>query len=380
MSTTLTLPNRKNVNLAFTSGSSTSLTSSLERGVTTLQVNRPQGFSTSGLEDAVTLESILADAEIAFQADGQGFTDTDEVTLWTNNGTLGSNYNVQNTTGSRTPSFTATGGSFTKTGALEFKDHSSSSSSEYLRFSEVAYASSSAGGYTHQEAFDITYGSDYDTGGADYSGNDNFTGGPFCIYQVFSYGAGYNATWPPAVTSMLVSDLTPSSPVWNDPPGSGVPPVFFQPTSYAPALQFESNDLNIWSRFGSSASFTLSPNYEERDLSEGVQSDKPFVHVIYRGGNNDIYVYDENGAQIGYQAANSFVYNWDGYTNANDASFPFQFGAFGRYGGLGASRYSIHKPANNVPSYIAAFGVINKDITKIKAQNLGRLLGEKYLP
>jgi hypothetical protein len=91
-------------------------------------------------------------------------------------------------------------------------------------------------------------------------------------------------------------------------------------------------------------------------------------------------VYDENGAQIGYQAANSFVYNFDGYTNANDASFPFQFGAFGRYGGLSATRYSIHKPADNVPSYIAAFGVINKDITKIKAQNLGRLLGEKYLP
>jgi len=368
MSTTLTLPNRKNVNLAFTSGSSTSLTSSLERGVTTLQVNRPQGFSTSGLDDAVTLESILADAEIAFQADGQGFTDGDDVTSWTNNGTLGSSYNVENTTGSRTPSFTATGGSFTKTGALAFADHSTWNSSEYLRFSGAGYASSSVGGYTHQEAYSITYNGTYGAVGA------------FCIYQVFSYGAGYNTQWPPAVTSMLVSDLTPSSPVWNDPPGSSLPAVFFQPTSYAPALQFESNDLNIWSRNGSSASFLLSPNYEERDLSEAIQSDKPFVHVIYRGENNDVYVYDENGAQIGYQAANSFNYNWDGYTTANDAEFPFQFGAFGRYGGLSATRYSINKPANNVPSYIAAFGVINKDITKIKAQNLGRLLGEKYLP
>ena len=125
MSATFTTPNRKNVNLTFTSGSSASLTSSLERGVTTLQVNRPQGFSTSGPDDAVTLEEILVDAEIAFQADGQGFTNGGSVSTWTNNGTKGSDYNaVSGGDASRDPIYDIDDASnpFANTGAVYFED------------------------------------------------------------------------------------------------------------------------------------------------------------------------------------------------------------------------------------------------------------------
>ena len=69
MAINFTAPKRKNVDLSFTSSTDilTTLTSSLERGVTTLEVNKPQGFTLSSPNDAVDLDAILADAEIAFQ-------------------------------------------------------------------------------------------------------------------------------------------------------------------------------------------------------------------------------------------------------------------------------------------------------------------------
>ena len=102
------------------------------------------------------------------------------------------------------------------------------------------------------------------------------------------------------------------------------------------------------------------------------------MQVIYRDSVGDIYVFNQNGEQIGYEAeggtlSGGFITGFN-----NESKFKFQFGAFGRIGNLTA--YFLTKPAADVGSYIAAFGVINKDITKIKAQNLGRLLGEKYVP
>ena len=72
----------------------TTFTSSLERGVTTLEVNKPQGFNLSSVGDAIELDDILVDAEIAFQADGQEFTNGGSISTWTNNGTKGSTHNA----------------------------------------------------------------------------------------------------------------------------------------------------------------------------------------------------------------------------------------------------------------------------------------------
>ena len=126
MAINFTAPKRKNVDLSFTSSTDilATLTSSLERGVTTLEVNKPQGLALSSPNDAVDLETILADAEIAFQADGQGFTNGNDVTEWVNNGTLGTDYNVKNTTGGQYPTFDTDDGDnpFSTTGAILFKD------------------------------------------------------------------------------------------------------------------------------------------------------------------------------------------------------------------------------------------------------------------
>ena len=355
MSTTFTTPDRKNVNLAFTSGSSTSLTSSLERGVTTLQVNRPEGLSASGPDDAVTLASILADAEVAFQADGQGFTNGGNITSWTNNGTLGTEYNVSNTIGGQYPTFDTDDADnpFT-TGALLFKDSNTSiDTAQFLSFTGVDTPTdpvSPVTGETNQAAYDATYNSNYESGT-----------GSFTIYQVFSYETGFTALVPPAVTSNLMSNLIPSNPGFQS--GANT----FNANMYRPAIQFEGNDLNIYDRDNSSQT-GISLDYEEEGLDVTASAGVAFIQVIYRDSVGDIYVFDKNGVQIGYEAVGS----------NNEAGFKLQFGAFGRVGNLVA--YSLIKPAANKGSYIAAFGVINKDITKIKAQNLGRLLGEKYLP
>ena len=162
MAINFTAPKRKNVDLSFTSSTDilTTLTSSLERGVTTLEVNKPQGFTLSSPNDAVDLDAILADAEIAFQADGQAFTNGSNVTEWTNNGTLGTNYNVKNTTGGQYPTFDTDNADnpFSTTGAILFKDSNVSlGTSQFLSFRGEATGVSPSvpvGVGKNQEAFD----------------------------------------------------------------------------------------------------------------------------------------------------------------------------------------------------------------------------------
>ena len=367
MAINFTAPKRKNVDLSFTSSTDilATLTSSLERGVTTLEVNKPQGLTLSSPNDAVNLETLLADAEIAFQADGQGFTNGGDVTEWTNNGTLGTNYNVKNTTGSRYPTFDIDDADnpFSTTGAILFKDSNESTGSQFLSFrgeSNGVGAGTSPGPGGNQAAFDETYGSDYESGT-----------GPFAIYQVFAYETGFTTSVPPAVTSNVTSNVIPGSVDWDE----GASPVAFSPTIYRPAIEFENNDLNIYDREGSGVSIAY--DYLENDLSTTAAAGEPFVQVIYRDSVGDIYVFNQNGEQIAYEAEGGALTGFFvGFKN--EPNFKFQFGAFGRIGNLTA--YFLSKPAADVGAYIAAFGVINKDITKIKAQNLGRLLGEKYLP
>jgi len=368
MAINFTAPKRKNVDLSFTSSTDilATLTSSLERGVTTLEVNKPQAFTLSSPNDAIVLESILKDAEIAFQADGQGFTNGGNVTEWTNNGTLGADYNVKNTTGGQYPTFDTDDGDnpFSTTGAILFKDSNVSlETSQFLSFRGEATGvtpSVPVGIGKNQEAFDETYGSDYESGT-----------GPFAIYQVFAYETGFNTTVPPAVTSNLTSNIIQSAVGWDQ---GGA--TIFNPSIYRPAIQFENNDLNIYDREGSGVSVVY--DYLEDNLSTTAAAGEPFVQVIYRDSVGDIYVFNQNGEQIAYEAVDSE--GLGGFLSGfkNEPKFKFQFGAFGRIGNLTA--YSFSPPAANVGSYIAAFGVINKDITKIKAQNLGRLLGEKYVP
>jgi hypothetical protein len=369
MAINFTTPKRKNVDLLFSSSADVlaTLTSSLERGVTTLEVNKPQGLSLSSPNDAVDLEAILADAEIAFQADAQGFTNGGDVTEWTNNGTLGTNYNVKNTTGGQYPTFDTDDGDnpFSTTGAILFKDSNVSlGTSQFLSFRGEATGitpSVPVGIGENQEAFNETYGSDYESGT-----------GPFAIYQVFAYETGFNTSVPPAVTSNVTSNIIQSAVGWDQ---GGV--TSFNPSIYRPAIQFENNDLNIYDRTNS-GSVGLTFDYIEGDLSTTAAAGEPFVQVIYRDSVGDIYVFNQNGEQIGYEAEGGELTGFFSGSFKNQPKFKFQFGAFGRIGNLTA--YIFSKPAADVGSYIAAFGVINKDITKIKAQNLGRLLGEKYLP
>ena len=378
MAINFTAPKRKNVDLSFTSSTDilATLTSSLERGVTTLEVNKPQGLTLSSPNDAVDLETLLADAEIAFQADGQGFTNGGDVTEWTNNGTLGTNYNVKNTTGSRYPTFDIDDADnpFSTTGAILFKDSNVSTGSQFLSFRGTQFGVSAELGPSpgaNQAAYDQTYGSNYESGN-----------GPFAIYQVFAYETGFNTSVPPALTSNLTSILTPDSAGqggWE----TGFADNSFQPNMYRPAIEFEDNDLKIYDR-DSSNNLTFQLDYQESDLSQTAAAGQPFVHVIYRDSIGEIYVFNQNGEQIGHEPVDliendlGFGFGSSGFDN--QAGFKFQFGAFGRVGNLASLTYSFSKPAADVGSYIAAFGVINKDITKIKAQNLGRLLGEKYLP
>ena len=371
MAINFTAPKRKNVDLSFTSSTDilTTLTSSLERGVTTLEVNKPQGFTLSSPNDAVDLDAILADAEIAFQADGQAFTNGSNVTEWTNNGTLGTNYNVKNTTGGQYPTFDTDNADnpFSTTGAILFKDSNVSlGTSQFLSFRGEATGVSPSvpvGVGKNQEAFNETYGSDYESGT-----------GPFVIYQVFAYETGFNTSVPPAVTSNVTSNVRDTAVGWDEGGATA-----FSPVIYRPAIQFESNDLQIYDRTNS-GSVGISLDYLESNLSVTAAAGEPFVQVIYRDSVGDIYVFNHNGEQIGYEAEGgvitSFGFGPSGFNN--ESKFKFQFGAFGRIGNLTA--YSLIKPTADVGSYIAAFGVINKDITKIKAQNLGRLLGEKYVP
>jgi len=373
MAINFTAPKRKNVDLSFTSSTDVlaTLTSSLERGVTALEVNKPQGLILSSPNDAVDLETLLADAEIAFQADGQGFTNGGDVTEWTNNGTLAPNYNVKNTTGGQYPTFDTDDADnpFSTTGAILFKDSNiSTGSNQFLSFrgtgSGISAPTVPAPG-ENLAAYNQTYGPEYESGS-----------GPFAIYQVFAYETGFNTSVPPAVTSNVTSNKTPATPSFEE---GGILSAF-TPNMYRPAIQLESNDLNIYDRDDTSL-FAIHLDYQEKNLTYTAAAGEPFVQVLYRDAQGEIYVFNQNGEQVGHEPVDPTAASTSGFSPYgfdNQAGFKFQFGAFGRIGSL--QSYSFVKPAANVGSYIAAFGVINKDITKIKAQSLGRLLGEKYLP
>jgi hypothetical protein len=372
MAINFTQPKRKNVDLSFTSGTDvlTTLTSSLERGVTILEINKPQGVTLSSPNDAADLETILADAEIAFQADGQGFTNGGNVTEWVNNGTLGADYNVKNTTGGQYPTFDTddTDNPFSTTGSILFKDSNvSTGTSQFLSFRGTGTGESAPLNPAPGEnlvAYNQTYNPEYES-----------SNGPFVIYQVFAYETGFNTSVPPAVTSNVTSNLVPGTSGFDQ----GGPTSRFNAVMYRPAIQFESNDLNIYDR-DSTSQFAIYLDYQEKDLAYTAEAGEPFVQVIYRDAKGEIYVFDQNGQQVAHEPVDptETTSGFGPFGHDNQAGFKFQFGAFGRVGNL--EPYTFSKPAANVGSYIAAFGVINKDITKIKAQNLGRLLGEKYLP
>jgi hypothetical protein len=150
MAVSFTTPNRKNV-------------------VTTL-VTDPLSLNISGVEDALSLTTLLPTATIAFQADGQNFTHGLNVTAWTNNGTGGTTYDAS--TGGVTANEPVYDGLAADNpfkaplGALYFAD-SSLSAWDYLNLA-----------------------------------NKFSTSGAFVMYAVFGYETGFDGNTPPTLISV----------------------------------------------------------------------------------------------------------------------------------------------------------------------------------
>ena len=367
MSTTFTTPDRKNVNLAFTSGSSTSLTSSLERGVTTLQVNRPEGLSASGPDDAVTLASILADAEAAFQADGQGFTNGGSVSTWTNNGTKGSTHNaVSGGDASRDPIYDTDDASnpFITTGAIYFEDDQAQgsggdpSSSHFLSLSNR------------------------------YSAQNDMT-----LYVVAAYEDGFMPSKPPTIIETFIDssnsdDFTDST---NSETHHGYVMSFSTPTATTP--NWSDGGVNKFTivdkdtATGNTGGIASDPGETfdlKLDISEPFTSGTPEVFVVRKlATSGNVFIYNSAGDQVGFIAGGT---DDSAGVGINPVSFTVDMDGFGRqktYVGsfiFGSSVNHTKNFADGKGVYVAAVGAFNKDIGDQKSRSLGRLLGEKYLP
>jgi hypothetical protein len=367
MSTTFTIPNRKNVNLTFTSGSSASLTSSLERGVTTLQVNRPQGFSTSGPDDAVTLEDILVDAEIAFQADGQGFTNGGSVSTWINNGTKGSDHNaVSGGDASKDPIYDTDDASnpFVNTGAIYFEDDQSQgsggdpSSSHFLSLSNR------------------------------YSAQNDMT-----LYVVAAYEDGFMPSKPPTIIETFIdsSDSNDTPDNTNSETHHGYVMSFQTPTATTP--NWSDGGVNKFiivdkdTATGNTGGIASDPGETfdlKLDITESFTSGTPEVFVVRKlATSGNVFIYNSSGSQVGFIAGGT---DDSAGVGVNPVSFTVDMDGFGRqktYVGsfiFGSSFVHTSNFADGKGVYVAAVGAFNKDIGDQKSKALGRLLGEKYLP
>ena len=380
MSVELTTTKRKNVDLSFTSSTDilTTLTSSLERGVTTLEVNKPQGLSLSSVNDAIELDTILVDAEIAFQADGQGFTNGGSISTWANNGTKGSDYNaVSGGDASRDPIYDTDDASnpFANTGAVYFED-------------------------------DLSQGIEGGVGAALEShflslSNRYSVSGDMTLYVVAAYEDGFMPSKPPTIIETFI-DVSNSDGI-APPVGSGVDVntetyhgyvmSFSTPTSGATDTTWSDSGTNYFriidkdTATGNTGGLASDPG-PQYDLSLTLDRTGPFtsgtpeVFVVRKlATSGDVFIYNSSGSQVGFVAGGSSE------TGAiNPVSFTVDMDGFGRqkaYLGsfyFGSSFFHTRNFADGKGVYVAAVGAFNKDIGDQKSKALGRLLGEKYLP
>lgn len=366
MAINFTTPKRKNLDLSFTSGTDilTTLTSSLERGVTTLEVNKPQGVTLSSPNDAVGLDAILADAEIAFQADGQGFTNGGSVSTWTNNGTKGSDHNaVSGGDASRDPIYDTDDASnpFTTTGAIYFEDDQAQgsggdpSSSHFLSLSNR------------------------------YSAQDDMT-----LYVVAAYEDGFMPSQPPTIIETFIdsSNSNDTADVPNSETHHGYVMSFQTPSATTP--NWSDGGVNKFiivdkdTATGNTGGIVSDPGETfdlKLDITEPFTSGTAEVFVVRKlKTSGDVFIYNGIGAQVGFIAGGTTE---DG---TNPVSFTVDMDGFGRqktYVGsfiFGTSFVHTLNFADGKGVYVAAVGAFNKDIGDQKSKALGRLLGEKYLP
>ena len=377
MAINFTAPKRKNVDLSFTSSTDilATLTSSLERGVTTLEVKKPQGFTLSSPNDAVELNTILADAEIAFQADGQGFTNGGSVSTWINNGTKGSTHNaISGGDASRDPIYDTDDASnpFTTTGAIYFEDDQAQgsdgdpSSSHFLSLSNR------------------------------YSAQNDMT-----LYVVAAYEDGFMPSKPPTIIETFI-DISDSDGL-NPPIGSGIDVNSETHHGYVMSFQTPTSDPSVanWSdggvnKFtivdkdtatGTTGGATSDPGETfdlKLDITEPFTSGTPEVFVVRKlATSGDVFIYNGIGSQVGFISGGT---DDSAGVGINPVSFTVDMDGFGRqkqYVGsfiFGSSLLHNKNFADGKGVYVAAVGAFNKDIGDQKSKALGRLLGEKYLP
>ena len=371
MAINFTTPKRKNLDLSFTSGTDilTTLTSSLERGVTTLEINKPQGVTLSSPSDAADLETILADAEIAFQADGQGFTNGGSVSAWTNNGTKGSDHNaVSGGDASRDPIYDTDDASnpFTTTGAIYFED-------------DQAQGSGGAPSSSHFLSLSNRYSAS----------------GDMTLYVVAAYEDGFMPSQPPTIIETFIDSS--NNDVLNPPLGAGIDTNSETHHGYVMSFQTPTATTPNWSDGGVNKFIIVDKDTatasSEGDLNPGETFDlnlsitEPFtsgtaeVFVVRKlKTSGDVFIYNGIGAQVGFIAGGTTE---DG---TNPVSFTVDMDGFGRqkaYIGSFIFGMSLNHTANFADGkgvYVAAVGAFNKDIGDQKSKALGRLLGEKYLP
>lgn len=374
---------RKNLDLTFTSSTNvlTTLTSSLERGVTTLEVNKPQGFTLSSPNNAIELDDILVDAEIAFQADGQEFTNGGSISTWTNNGTKGSTHNaVSGGDASRDPIYDTDDASnpFINTGAVYFRNTQDQTPTDSMFLNLTNRYSASA---------DLT------------------------IYVAFAFEDGINPALPPPIAEVFIDTTdfddgeTLGSGVANDELYTGSALGFSTPDS---ASNFGStwvdggiNSLTITDKTDALGGVVLTSaqrllGKREVDLKLiPLNSTGPFTGSVGRvfvirklATSGDVFVYDHFGSQVGFIAGGTDDLA-DGNSlldQFNPISFNYDIDGFGRQKKyLGSFLFGLPIPAKSNYAddkgvYVAAIGAFNKDIGDRESKALGRLLGEKYLP
>lgn len=379
MSVEFTTPKKKNLDLSFRSSADvlTTLTSSLERGVTTLEVNKPQGFTLSSPNNAIELDDILINAEISFQADGQGFTNGGSISTWTNNGTTGSNHNaVSGGDASRDPIYDTDDASnpFINTGAVYFRNSIDQTPTDSM-FLNLTNRYSASG--------DLT------------------------IYVAFAYEDGINPAKPPPIAEVFI-DSSNADDFFvgdNDESYTGSALDFSTPDSASNSgttwVDGGINRLTITDKTDALGGASLTSagrllGQREVDLKLiPLNSTGSFTGSVGRvfvirklATSGNVFVYDHFGSQVGFIAGGTDDLEDDNQLldQYNPISFNYDIDGFGRQKKYLGSFYfgiSISPKANYADDkgvYVAAIGAFNKDIGDRESKALGRLLGEKYLP
>lgn len=222
MAVSFEVPNRKNV-------------------VTTL-ITDPLSLNIVGVEDALSLNTLLPTAIIAFQADGQNFTHSLNVTAWTNNGTGGTTYDAS-TRGitANEPVFDglAADNPFkAPLGALYFVD-----------------AENAAGDFLNLA-------------------NKFSTSGAFVMYAVFANETGFDANYPPTLISV------------NSSISSGKSLHVFDHVK---------STVSIWDANGAE---TALPQWRASTTTPAVVAATPYVIVVRRDAVGNMFCYDASSGSI----------------------------------------------------------------------------------